>query len=105
MFCIPSLTELCSVQEFHEKKNEKKKSSKGDNLEIIYRRNNHSAGDTLPLTNTQFISFHFDSIKAHEDIPNNYRVIGCTRKNIKQNRTINNNQRAIILKLKNGEQP
>ena len=60
-------------------------------------------GETIILQATHCLYLIHIHIKFHEDIPNDYRVMWCTRKIIKQNRTINNNQRAIILKLKNGE--
>ena len=39
-------------------------------------------------------------LKLHEDIPEDYRIMGCTKMKIKQNKQQKNNQRAITLKQK-----
>ena len=60
-------------------KNGKNGKKMNHRLETKYGGTRILAGDTLPLPHTHYNKFH-------EDIPNYYRVMGCTRMKITQNK-------------------
>ena len=65
---------------------EKKNNKRG----ITWKR--HNGGTIILAGNTSSLPVHIP-IKFYEDIPNDYRVMGCTRMKITQS-----NQRTITLK-------